>query len=82
MIERFIRIRKHDVVINGVNKITVIIRDVNDSIQFEKMLLQQEEDSATVTIIQKEIDPVFFEHCTMVEKLLNENPNEKSQGLR
>lgn len=37
--ERIIRIRKHEVEIDGSKKVIVMIRDLSDSINFEKIML-------------------------------------------
>jgi len=43
-INRIIRIRKSDVILDGEMKIIVTIRDLTDSFNFEKMQLQQKDE--------------------------------------
>jgi hypothetical protein len=39
--DRIIRIRKHEIYVDGQKQVIVMIRDFSDSIQVEKILLKQ-----------------------------------------
>jgi len=46
-----------------------MIRDLTDSINFEKMQLKQKEEKVSQIIIGKELNQVFLEHSKSIDKL-------------
>lgn len=49
----------------------ILIRDVNDSIEFEKIQLKQKEDEARNTLINSDLNQVFTKHCNTIENLID-----------
>ena len=65
------RIKKVEALFNGRKKLIVMIRDVTDSIEFEKMLLKQGEEIARTNLVKAELEQVFSLQCNLIDKLIN-----------
>jgi len=66
-----VRFKKTQVVIDGEERIIVMIKDYSDSINFHKNELQTKEDNYMLNIINQDLDSVFSEHCVTLDTLIN-----------
>jgi hypothetical protein len=67
-----VRVRKHEVKIDGEPREIILIRDFSTDIAIEKLILTKQEDNANTEFIQKEIDLVFFKHWQVIDTILEE----------
>ena len=54
--DKIVKLRKTEVTIDGEPRIIVQIRDFSDSINLEKIQLQQKEDNARQDLVSSELD--------------------------
>ena len=82
---RTVVLTKNEVEVEGENKLFIMIRDKTDQVSLAKEDLKKKKEKVSTTLIQKDLNEVFSQHCEEVTQLLdhidqNENTVLKKLG--
>jgi hypothetical protein len=66
--KRVIRLKKAEVFIDGEKRLIVMIRDMTDSIEVERIQIKLREENARQIMINKEFNDVFESHSRAIDE--------------
>ena len=79
---RTVVLTKNEVEVEGENKLFIMIRDKTDQVSLAKEDLKKKKEKVGTTLIQKELNEVFSQHCEEVAQLLDHIDQNESTVLK